>query len=125
MIRIRPTGCCALKEIDNLSHATTPQNALESLRAVIITGNLDMGSLSDRNLPFFIFSGVTDRVQSDHASSREDNYAETFAMFLVANKLGEVISCGARVNELTGNTVGVWVWKPDWDAVRAYYARTA
>lgn len=106
MIEIKATGCCAMREIDNLSHAATVQEAMSTIGSMLMAER--------REVPFVLFSGVTGRVTGDHASSRKDNYGQAFMDYILANKLGNVLRSSERTNPRTANGVTVWIWEPEW-----------
>lgn len=100
---LRDTGCCAVYEIDDLSHSDTPEDAVKSIARQV-----------DNNRPSLIFfTGVMKRVCSDHASDRTDDYGGKLARYIRAKKLGKVKFTGKVLNPHTGNTVGMWVWTID------------
>lgn len=109
MTRLLSTRCCALGEIDYLSHSNTPEEAFCAIRSNLIFGKPAM----------VIFTGVVERRVADHASGRKDNYGKAFADYLTKNRLGTVYR-GIRPvrNYHTGNKVKVWVWIPNHSAVR-------
>ncbi len=57
---------------------------------------------------------------ADHASNRPDDYGSEFADYLEANNLGHVIRTKPRKNLYTNNTVRVWIWTPDFDALKMW-----
>lgn len=114
MIEIKSTGCCAMKEIDNLSHATTAEEAMVVVGPYLLAER--------REIPFMLFSGVTNRYQSDHASSRLDNYGQAFEHYIRDHKLGTTTKSGEQRNPRTGNGVTVWIWEPNFMNLRIHTA---
>lgn len=109
MIDLVETSCCAMKEIDNLSHAKTPEAALAGIRH----------DLHWDRPAFVIFTGVVKRRVADHASGRKDNYGKAFADYLTKNKFGTVYR-GVRPvrNHHTDNHVKVWIWVPNYSKLK-------
>ena len=99
--------CCGVHQIMDLGHSKTPEIALRYIKGQL-------------RLPFVVFSGVTKRIHPDHSSSRMDNYGQAFASFLKKKKLGRVTSSLSRVNPNSNNTIKVWVWEPDYKALRSF-----
>ena len=99
-------SCCAAWEINNLSQADTPEDALFGLRWHFAE--------SDRRKPFVVFTGVTFRHQRDHASSRDDDYGQALADYIMEHGMGTIQATEAKVNPVSGNSVRIWVWVPDW-----------
>ncbi|HVI39910.1 MAG TPA: hypothetical protein VM577_04550 [Anaerovoracaceae bacterium] len=117
MIELHSTHCCGLMEINNLSHANGPEDALKSLADTLRTGYKHPYGFNGKYnfpVPYVLFTGVTKRVIKDHASGRVDNYGEVFAKYLEANGLGTVTRSEERAN-WTGNTLKVWIWHPNYD----------
>lgn len=109
MINLVETSCCAMQEINNLSHAKTPEDALAGIR----------NDLHRDRPAFVIFTGVVKRRVADHASNRKDNYGKAFADYLTKNKFGTVYR-GVRPvrNHNTDNHVKVWIWVPNYSTLK-------
>lgn len=109
MIMMHHTSCCGVREINNLSRAESPEDALRGIARWLRP--------SDWNVlvPFITFTGVVGPIISKgHTrSDRTDDYGETFARFLERNNLGEVTRSQVRQN-WTGNSLKVWIWHPDY-----------
>src|SRR3990167_6350675 len=115
-VTVRNTGCCGLKELDNLGTEPTPEQAMTTLRQEW-RGNL-------LRCTFILFTGVTDRVTDDHTHvRREDDYGKGFANFIEEHNLGTVVSTTSKRNPKTGNNIGAWIWTVDHAAVTAWYAK--
>lgn len=109
-IELRQTGCCGMKEIDNLSHVALPADALRDIAL----------PLHITKTTYAIFSGVTKRTAPDHASSRMDDYGRSFADYLLSMGLGNVIQTNEALNLRSGNHLRVWVWQIDRDALHRW-----
>lgn len=121
MIELHDTKCCAVGEINNLSHSLGPLGALVDLQESLRKGYVHYFKGKTNHLkPFIVFTGVVTRVIPDHASRRLDNYGQAFADYLVSNGLGTVTQTPPQLN-WTGNDVVVWVWCPDYDRLFEFY----
>ncbi|MCA1841296.1 MAG: hypothetical protein LC723_13400 [Actinobacteria bacterium] len=109
-IQILATGCCGMKEIDNLSLVATAQGALREVAP----------RLYALKPAFVLFSGVTKRFTSDHASSRVDNYGQAFADFITKNNLGPVLATAETKNPNSHNHITVWIWQMDRSALHTW-----
>ena len=100
---IRATGCCGMQELVDISEKKDPEEVLKS----------SINELIRWHRPFLIFTGVVKRTVTDHASARLDNYGQAFVDYIKENDLGDVVASRPRKN-ISGNTLVVWVWTPDW-----------
>lgn len=105
-LKISPV-CCGMWEINNISHADTPDQVIKTVG----------GHLIQTRYPFVIFTGVVDRVVRDHASDREDNYGRKLSQYLRKNKLGTIKVSDAVTNPRTGNKIRVWLWQPNFETL--------
>lgn len=113
-VTTRPTGCCGMIELDNISQAATPKDVINSR---VVRDTL----LYSKQYPLVLFSGVVKRVAADHASSRKDDYGQALANFIAENKLGAVVRSQSAVNPVTQNKIAAWVWTPDHNALFTWY----
>lgn len=107
MLEIHATHCCAMDEINNISHCTTPQATLKALKK------------APRywwKRPFMIYTGVTTRRAIDHASGRLDDYGQALTDFIRERGLGKVTASNEQTNHGM-NGVTVWIWEPNYDAI--------
>lgn len=119
-IRIKTTAsttkCCALLELDQLSAAPTPEEALQDI----------LYSIGTNRTPFIIFTGIVHLPEGNsgrtgqHPTRRDDNYGKAFADLIVKEDLGTV-TYEEAVNQKTYNTVGVWLWKVNREKVNALW----
>jgi hypothetical protein len=123
MITLQKTQCCGVMEIENLCHATTPLDALQRLKEPLREGFVDnrWGQHDCHQVILVTFTAVTKRVCMDHASGRMDNYGQAFASYLTEHGLGEV-RLVKEVKNWTLNTVGLWIWEPDYKALWKHLA---
>ena len=116
-IKVRSTGCCGLRELDQLGTEPSAESALLNLRQQFASG----GDLS--NISFLLFTGVTSRSQEDHTGvSRKDDYGAGFASFIHTEGLGGVVKTEPRQNPKTRNWIACWLWTPDQAAIGKWFA---
>ena len=102
-------GCCGLREITALSRHESPENAIKSL---IDPRRGAFASLADR--PFVIF---TEAVSATYPGGRR--YGLQLARYIKEKKLGTVMKSGFKINPGSGNKLRMFVWTPDYTALRA------
>lgn len=115
-MEVRGTGCCAVLELVDISHKPDAAAVIKEAIGEIKNQTFSWG----RKKPFITFTGVVgDRYTADHASSRNDDYGQALADYIVEHGLGEVVNTiPARAN-WTHNKIKMWVWMPDYEALRA------
>jgi hypothetical protein len=116
----KPTACCGLVELNNISLVQTPE---EVIKGTVAGYHIFAGVESKKYPPFVMFTGVTKRARMDHTgSTREDDYGQALADYIVENKLGEVIATPERVNPMSyNNPIKVWVWTVDWTELQKQF----
>src|SRR3990167_262682 len=128
-LEIRQTGCCGMREINNLSHETNPEGALNAFLRALQKGDgptFPDGTITRIpaiNFSLVMFSGVVERVRRDHASDRPDNYGENFASLITRENLGEVVVSTPVVNPRTNNTIRAWIWSVNRPNLASYAER--
>lgn len=130
MINMRSTGCCGMREINDLGHGITPEEAMFAV-CELHTGldftkpAVDGRSPHDCNVvittPLLLFSGVTTRVKGDHSSNRPDDYAGAFAAFITDKGLGEVVVTKEVENPSGHNRLKAWLWTPNQAALTTWW----
>lgn len=106
---VAKTTCCTMKDVDGLSKAETPEDAMADL--------YEGFSKLQPHLPqFVLISAVTNRQRGDHTGiNRADNYGQTFINYLNReNLLIASVETIERQNTITTNNVKVWVLTFDW-----------
>lgn len=121
MVTLHKTQCCGVAELNNLSSAEGPLDALKDL-VEPLKNYLPAGCGIPHPPVFVIFTGTTKTIDKKHAGGRCDNYGQAFADFLVNNSLRDVVASGERVN-LTGNTLRLWVWHPNYSHLWSFLVR--
>lgn len=115
---IKPTGCCGLDEINNISQAN---NAAEIVDYV--AKQYSPNGAARRPVPFLLFTGVTLRRATDHASGRQDDYGQALEDYILKNELGTITRTDARTNFRyylhSSNDMRVWIWSPNWEKLSA------
>jgi hypothetical protein len=117
---LKDTGCCGMKELNNISQCPDAPSVLAELCTALTYMN-DGEPLTKTRLAFFLFSGVTKRVINDHASNRPDNYALALADYIETEQLGSLVTPEGRINPRSGNTIQVWVWTPNFKAFNDWW----
>ena len=118
MITLNQTRCCGVGEIDNLSKVTTPEEALKALYPALKRGLTPLGrpGFGCHKCPLITFTGVIGRAEADHASGRSDDYGQALANYINDHGLGKVVK-SAEVKNWTSNSIRLWVWAPDYQAL--------
>ena len=129
-MRITNLGCCGVREIANLSaHKSAP----EALRAFCegpavqfdlnaqgipppgcTYRNMVRGTYKPPSCAFALFTQVEGH-----------KYGTKFAALILREKLGEVYETQPRVNPNSGNSIRVWVWGINRDALEAWFLQDA
>lgn len=112
---LHKSHCCALAEIDYLSLAATPQDAFRALGPLLWSKRGLVNEASFYGANFVVFSGAISRHTGPQGHSRipQTNYAEAFADYITAHKLGVLVVSEPKKNPSTDNTVKVWLWSVD------------
>jgi hypothetical protein len=108
-MELRYLSCCGVREITDLRHTTSPEDALHRFR--VITFN------AGETFRYALFT---------EAGLNEEGYAygEEFAAFIRENKLGNVVETEGRyINPNSGNILKCWLWTVNHPKVRAYGVR--
>ena len=118
------TQCCGIFELSNISALPTAKAVVENASKSIAGW---LGEDFSRKPAFLMFSGVVGdrkKIYEDcfHAN-RSDNYGQALADYIVANGLGTVSEVPPAQN-YNGNMLKVWLWAPEWDAIKAIYEAT-
>jgi hypothetical protein len=111
-----------VKEIDNLSQMSSPEDALMGIAAALRTGYEHKSGFRGRDgiwkynfpVPFVTFTGVVRREVPDHASRRVDDYGTAFAAYIQEHGLGTIIRSETRENWTT-NDIAIWIWQVDYN----------
>src|SRR3990167_4488610 len=115
-MEVRATGCCGMKELVDISKCTDPQQ--------VVSHYTNYFREYGGGAPFVIFTGVVKRVRKDHASNRPDNYGEALATYITEHKLGEVVTTLPERKNVSGNTLKLWLWMPDYTALYGWQMPT-
>lgn len=117
-MRVTSTGCCAVRELRDISSLPTSE-------AVICQAVNGLAEYMTKP-PFIMFTGVIgERRTSDHATmegGRRDDYSTDLATYITDHGLGIIIDTIPPQTGLTGNLVKVWMWLPNYDALRQFTA---
>ena len=117
MVTIRSTGCCGLRELDQLGTEPDAPTTMLNLRPGFTSGDL-------RNLAFILFTGVSTRHREDHTGVRRaDDYGGEFAAWITEHDLGKVIKTDEIPNPKTGNGLTCWLWTPWYPAIHQWYTK--
>ena len=120
-IQLVRTKNCGIGEINWLSSAKSPLEALQTLHSVLYRGITwpplpdHSGSRTGVRFPFLIFTGVVPL----EAQRERKNYGQNFADYITENNLGGVVTVPAARKNWTGNFIQIWVWEPDYDKLWA------
>lgn len=111
MLAVNLTKCCGVAELSEISSLRTPQDVLKAM--LKSWRELDWGEK-----PLITFTGVVGprNVRYPTHADRDDNYGGALADFIVGNKLG-TITASPVVRNTNGNSLQIWVWAVDWDAL--------
>ena len=111
-MEVRGTGCCGVLELVDISTLPTP---IEQLKyATYQSGML----YRTRRRPFVTFTGVVKRVGSDHTHQKGVEYGPALATYITEQGLGRVVTdLPEGINDNTRNTIKMWLWMPDYDAL--------
>lgn len=118
---VHDTHCCAIAELDCLGKSESPLDALRTT-AYELCGKLGGTFAAPR---IVIFSGTVNTEKQPkvwvhgHDNRSYKNYAQDFADYIVANKLGTVISTEPVLN-WTRNYVKAFMWTVDLKALVAH-----
>lgn len=125
-MEVRSTGCCAVKELVDISTEPTPEAVL---REAIHSHDLPNRKYYTKGQsPFIFFTSVVERHAKDHTPSMSDTYGQDLADYIKQERLGEVITTLPPQLNYTGNIVKVWLWMPNYGALWAWddeHTRTA
>lgn len=116
------TGCCAVKEICDLSAHRTARAAMQAFcKSHKYYGEDKLGSIS----AFVTFTGVTKITKREYEQPSAPTYGQTFAKFIIDNNLGAVSESVSRVNRCNhpNHTVKVWVWCPSIKNLNAWWIK--
>jgi hypothetical protein len=109
------TGACSTNAIMNLGRH---ENAKDALLRVCQLDLLGFKGAIQLLPPFYIFSAGPEIPGQAH-SKPWVKYGTEFAAYLVENGLGEVATCGQKLNKKyhPTTTCQVWIWSPNQEAV--------
>jgi hypothetical protein len=119
-------GCCAVDEIQDLADHETPESAMRELCRELWGG--PYGRVHTKPQAFYVFTGVLRHTRladfADLPCPREGKYGPNFKKFILANKLGKVVQTVTRNNRRNheNHFLKVYVWAPDEDKLRAWWA---
>lgn len=114
MCTVRTTGCCGVLELVDISRAQTAEDVIRACLPEIMRLTCE----GVKKKPFIYYTGVVDRVIADHASVRVDNYGQALTDYIREHKLGEVIDNIPPDRNYSGNTIKIWIWRPDYQALQ-------
>lgn len=116
------TQSCGVLELSNISAHQTPADVVRA--TVKHWLNYDGSQRA-----FITFNGVVAPRQLKYDerfhADRDDNYGQALADYITSNGLGTVTASQTAVNQRSGNTMQIWIWAPDWDALIAHYNKAA
>lgn len=117
MCTVRTTGCCAVLELTDISRAKTPLEMLRQLVPQIAIKTLDFSG----EKPFIYYTGVVNRARYIPAhEDRVDDYGQALTDYIKEQKLGSVIETLEPRQNSTGNMVKIWLWHPDYTAIKSW-----
>lgn len=124
------TGCCAVMEIEHLSHEPNPEEAMRNLCRLFVDGgdfyhNDRYKKRGLDNLPgHIIFTGVVKHRDGSRISGTA-KYGQRFATLIRRNRLGKIVESYAGNNRVNhdGHIVKVWVWTPSVERVKAWWGK--
>lgn len=123
------TQNCGIAEIDGLSLASSPLDALRKLNAAFVRGITWPYAPSEKEerkghlFPFVIFTGVVPRhpeAVPAGMSFKFYDYGKRFADYLTEHDLGSVVSVEGPKQNWTANLIQIWVWTPNYVNVFAH-----
>lgn len=107
---LRRMGCCAIKEICDLSISGDAETAMQQVSAKLHVNNLRFRAA------FVIFS------QANGGYNR-GAYGEEFAAYIKSRRLGRVVKTQPATNPNTYRKVIVWTWTINPDNLRKWMRR--
>ena len=115
--------CCGIKEMSNIS-------ALPDAISIVRETAQKMWTMTggwEACPAFLLFTGVVkDRAKvyvTYYHANRSDNYALELANYIKTHNLGTVSVSQEGTNH-NGNVLQVFIWAPDWAALKAIYEAT-
>ena len=121
---IAPMICCGIREMSNIS-------MLPDAISIVRETARQMYNLTNEWMAcpaFLLFTGVVQNrkriYHTNFHADRSDNYALELADYIKANNLGTVSVSQEGTNH-SGNVLQVFVWAPDWAAMKTVYAPEA
>lgn len=116
-MRARQTWCCGLVEIDQLLSAGSLRQAQKEVFTHLYR---------HRQSPFVVFSGqyVTKALELGAVDSQDwgFTYTRRWHEFIQQFNLGPVVTTVPKVNRNSMNTIQIFLWTPDWDAIDRWWA---
>lgn len=97
-LEIESTECCGIYELHSLNEK--PVNAI-----AVVLENIN------RDYPMIIFHDVV------------DSNGDKLCRFIRRHKLGKVQQSLTKQNPNTNNLIRMWIWYPDYDAIRSFEKR--
>lgn len=111
--------CCGISEITGLNTYKSATTAMSTLCRVN-WNNYDK-RLNDFGT-FLVFSTVDKMAGDDSPFAWCLTIGEDFADLIRDHHLGPLKDCGRRINRNSDNTVHMWTWQPNMEALGKWYS---
>lgn len=106
MAQLNPvSACCGVREISYLGVDDDPKLSIRTLGEAIYNT-----SRSHRFRHAFF-------TQANNPQAASRTYGEKFAAYITEHKLGKVVESDEQINPNSGNSLKVWIWTVDHEAL--------